>query len=169
MNNIAIINRENHSFRSINHKMFSSISIQNSSVEGVFPPQRSTHPFRIIEHDAISIHSMTSLGRVGRILAGTVDVSNPSIDKESIQASVTGSVTSNSSVNTSAVTKPTASTINESAPVPVSSEIVATSMPVAAVQDAEAVDQQTGTSSHNVVTLQGKVPEQPEQSEQGRQ
>lgn len=55
---------------------------QNSSVEGVFAPQRSTHPFRIIENDAISIQSMTSLGRVGRILAGTVDVSNSTVEKD---------------------------------------------------------------------------------------
>ncbi|XP_055322901.1 WD repeat-containing protein 44 isoform X2 [Sitodiplosis mosellana] len=54
----------------------------NSSVEGVFAPQRSTHPFRIIENDAISIQSMTSLGRVGRILAGTVDVTNSTADKD---------------------------------------------------------------------------------------
>lgn len=56
--------------------------LQNSSVEGVFAPQRSTHPFRIIENDAISIQSMTSLGRVGRILAGTVDVTNSAVDKD---------------------------------------------------------------------------------------
>lgn len=36
---------------------------------------RTTHPFRIIEHDTASIQSMTSLGRVGRILSGSVDPS----------------------------------------------------------------------------------------------
>lgn len=56
--------------------------MQNSSVEGVFAPQRSTHPFRIIETDAISIQSMTSLGRVGRILAGTIDASSSNTDKD---------------------------------------------------------------------------------------
>lgn len=60
----------------------SSYVPQNSSVEGVFASQRSTHPFRIIESDAISIQSMTSLGRVGRILAGTVDVANSIADKD---------------------------------------------------------------------------------------
>lgn len=60
---------------------------QNSSVEGVFATQRSTHPFRIIENDAISIQSMTSLGRVGRILAGTIDASN--IDKETQSSNAT--------------------------------------------------------------------------------
>lgn len=60
---------------------FQSI-LQSSSVEGVFAAQRPTHPFRIIESDAMSIHSMTSLGRVGRILAGSIDVSNISIEKE---------------------------------------------------------------------------------------
>ncbi|KAJ6639179.1 WD repeat-containing protein 44 [Pseudolycoriella hygida] len=61
---------------------------QNSSVEGVFTQPRPTHPFRIIENDAISIHSMSSLGRVGRILAGSVDASNISIEKESSQSTV---------------------------------------------------------------------------------
>lgn len=50
---------------------------QNSSVEGIFPAaQRPSHPFRIIEHDAMSIQSMTSLGRVGRILAGSLDAAS---------------------------------------------------------------------------------------------
>lgn len=44
---------------------------QTSSVEGVFvPPNRNSHPFRIIEHDALSLQSLSSLGRVGRILGG---------------------------------------------------------------------------------------------------
>ncbi|CAK9795885.1 WD repeat-containing protein 44 [Anthophora plagiata] len=44
---------------------------QTSSIEGVYPtPSKTTHPFRIIEHDTLSLQSMTSLGRVGRILAG---------------------------------------------------------------------------------------------------
>ncbi|XP_038111690.1 WD repeat-containing protein 44 isoform X1 [Culex quinquefasciatus] len=49
---------------------------QNSSVEGVYTSStsRTTHPFRVIEGDALSIQSMTSLGRVGRILAGSVSV-----------------------------------------------------------------------------------------------
>lgn len=55
-------------------------------MEGVFAAQRPTHPFRIIESDAMSIHSMTSLGRVGRILAGSIDVSNISIEKETAAA-----------------------------------------------------------------------------------
>lgn len=47
---------------------------QTSSVEGVFAvPSKTSHPFRIIEHDAVSLQSMTSLGRVGRILGGSVD------------------------------------------------------------------------------------------------
>lgn len=86
-------------------------SMQNSSVEGVFPPQRSTHPFRIIEHDAMSIQSMTSLGRVGRILAGSVDVSNLSIDKD-IQLPCTSSSTQNTAV--SDVTAPVNEAVSES-------------------------------------------------------
>nr|CAD7406300.1 unnamed protein product [Timema poppensis] len=47
---------------------------QTSSVEGVFAaPTKTSHPFRIIEHDALSLQSMTSLGRVGRILSGSID------------------------------------------------------------------------------------------------
>lgn len=52
----------------------------------MFAPQRSTHPFRIIENDTISIQSMTSLGRVGRILAGTIDVANSVADTQSSNA-----------------------------------------------------------------------------------
>ncbi|PSN32760.1 hypothetical protein C0J52_23327 [Blattella germanica] len=37
---------------------------QTSSVEGVFAvPSKTSHPFRIIEHDALSLQSITSLGR----------------------------------------------------------------------------------------------------------
>lgn len=44
---------------------------QTSSVEGVsIAPSRNSHPFRIIEHDALSLQSLSSLGRVGRILGG---------------------------------------------------------------------------------------------------
>ncbi|XP_023288748.1 WD repeat-containing protein 44 isoform X2 [Orussus abietinus] len=47
---------------------------QTSSIEGVYPtPSKTCHPFRIIEHDTLSLQSMTSLGRVGRILAGISD------------------------------------------------------------------------------------------------
>lgn len=48
---------------------------QASSVEGVYTSQatKTCHPFRVIEHDALSLHSMTSLGRVGRILSGTFE------------------------------------------------------------------------------------------------
>lgn len=46
---------------------------QTSSIEGVFSgpdTSKTVHPFRIIEHDALSLHSITSLGRVGRLLSG---------------------------------------------------------------------------------------------------
>lgn len=59
---------------------------QNSSVEGVYTSSRTSHPFRVIEGDAQSIQSMTSLGRVGRILAGSasVDASALSVGKDSM-------------------------------------------------------------------------------------
>lgn len=64
---------------------------QNSSVEGVYyAAQRTTHPFRIIEHDTASIQSMTSLGRVGRILAGSIDPSM-SVGRDSIVLSKSSS------------------------------------------------------------------------------
>ncbi|XP_017076376.2 WD repeat-containing protein 44 isoform X2 [Drosophila eugracilis] len=55
----------------------------NSSTDGIFT-NRSTHPFKVIETDAMSIQSMTSLGRVGRILAGSIDPSAISVDRESL-------------------------------------------------------------------------------------
>ncbi|XP_059611675.1 WD repeat-containing protein 44 isoform X2 [Phlebotomus argentipes] len=63
----------------------------NSSVEGVFPTPRPSHPFRIIEHDTVSVQSMTSLGRVGRILAGSIDPSGISVGRDSNQLSSGGS------------------------------------------------------------------------------
>lgn len=51
---------------------------QTSSVDGVTsgPDTKSSHPFRIIEHDTLSLQSMTSLGRVGRLLSGIQDAGN---------------------------------------------------------------------------------------------
>lgn len=50
---------------------------QTSSIEGIYAaPSKTSHPFRIIEHDTMSLISMTSLGRVGRILAGGNDAAS---------------------------------------------------------------------------------------------
>jgi hypothetical protein len=58
---------------------------QTSSVEGVFAvPSKTSHPFRIIEHDALSLQSMTSLGRVGRILGGSIDNTVSSTGRDSV-------------------------------------------------------------------------------------
>lgn len=67
---------------------------QTSSIEGVYPtPSKASHPFRIIEHDTLSLQSMTSLGRVGRILAGVADNTSgvlvPSISQSSPSAVLT--------------------------------------------------------------------------------
>ncbi|XP_055848960.1 WD repeat-containing protein 44 isoform X2 [Episyrphus balteatus] len=86
---------------------------QNSSTEGVFT-NRPTHPFRVIENDAISIQSMTSLGRVGRILAGSVDPSAISIDRESIQ----NSISSNSQQAQNPIPSLTASATNSQSTTP---------------------------------------------------
>ncbi|KAJ8978340.1 hypothetical protein NQ317_011463 [Molorchus minor] len=78
---------------------------QTSSVEGVFAASnKPSHPFRIIEQDTISLQSLNSLGRVGRILGGVSDtgatisdhgrktvsvsaLSSSSLDSESTQSS----------------------------------------------------------------------------------
>ncbi|XP_075148282.1 uncharacterized protein LOC142222167 isoform X2 [Haematobia irritans] len=57
------------------------VQATNSSTDGVFA-NRPTHPFKVVENDAMSVQSMTSLGRVGRILAGSIDPSSMSIDRE---------------------------------------------------------------------------------------
>lgn len=53
----------------------SPTSSQTSSFDGVFPAPDTrsiqSHPFRIIEHDALSLHSLTSLGRIGRLLSNS--------------------------------------------------------------------------------------------------
>lgn len=47
---------------------------QTSSIEGLYAaPSRTTHPFRVIEVDALSLQSLNSLGRLGRILGGLTD------------------------------------------------------------------------------------------------
>ncbi|KAK3932426.1 WD repeat-containing protein 44 [Frankliniella fusca] len=78
---------------------------QTSSVEGIFAvPQagaasvggsssgtKASHPFRIIEHDALSLQSLTSLGRVGRILGGVQDTSSSSSGRIEQQLTSTSS------------------------------------------------------------------------------
>lgn len=60
---------------------------QTSSIEGVFPtPSKTSHPFRIIEHDTLSLQSMTSLGRVGRILAGASDNTSQILNSAILQS-----------------------------------------------------------------------------------
>lgn len=62
------------------------LELQNSSTDGIFT-SRSTHPFKVIETDTMSIQSMTSLGRVGRILAGSIDPSGEYTHKYGLQNS----------------------------------------------------------------------------------
>lgn len=50
-------------------------------MDGLFT-NRPTHPFKVVENDAMSVQSMTSLGRVGRILAGNLDPTSISLDRE---------------------------------------------------------------------------------------
>lgn len=46
---------------------------QTSSVDGIPAPSRTIQPFRIIEPDTLSLQSINSLGRIGRILGGVSD------------------------------------------------------------------------------------------------
>lgn len=59
----------------------SPVDSQVSSVEDVFTGSsyKMLHPFRVIEHDTVSVQSMTSLGRVGRILSGNSEQSGESV------------------------------------------------------------------------------------------
>uniref|UniRef100_A0A182W541 WD repeat-containing protein 44 n=1 Tax=Anopheles minimus TaxID=112268 RepID=A0A182W541_9DIPT len=60
---------------------------QNSSVEGMYvQSSRSNYPFRVIESDVASIHSISSLGIVGRIMAGgSIDASAHSAGSSSMK------------------------------------------------------------------------------------
>ncbi|XP_047495835.1 uncharacterized protein LOC125043644 [Penaeus chinensis] len=43
---------------------------QSSSLEGIYPQGRTSHPFRVVEHDTASVYSSVSLGKVGKIPSG---------------------------------------------------------------------------------------------------
>lgn len=62
----------------------------NSSAKSVDAASRnalqSSHPFRVIDNDGLSIHSMQSLGKVGRILSGSLDPTAISVRSESQNA-----------------------------------------------------------------------------------
>lgn len=69
-------------FEAISSRSFRLITLilqdpSNSSAKSVDAASRnalqSSHPFRVIDNDGLSIHSMQSLGRVGRILSGSLD------------------------------------------------------------------------------------------------
>ncbi|CAH1996900.1 unnamed protein product [Acanthoscelides obtectus] len=71
---------------------------QTSSVEGVFAAPKTSHPFRIIEQDTISLQSLSSVGRAGRKLGNNLPenvrktmsvsaLSSSSLDSESTQSS----------------------------------------------------------------------------------
>ncbi|KAK6617035.1 hypothetical protein RUM44_005392 [Polyplax serrata] len=80
---------------------------QTSSVDGVFAhAPKTTHPFRIIEHDNVSIQSMMSLGRVGRVLSGI----EPAVSsKDPLSGATASSAVSNqSSLETTRDSSPSA-------------------------------------------------------------
>lgn len=75
---------------------------QTSSVDGFsIASNRTTHPFRVIEVDAVSAHSLSSLGRVGRILGGTTE--NLSKTIKEIEKSLSTSALSSSSQNSESI------------------------------------------------------------------
>ncbi|XP_042884182.1 WD repeat-containing protein 44-like isoform X2 [Penaeus japonicus] len=43
---------------------------QSSSLEGIYPQGRTSHPFRVVEHDTASVYSSVSLGKVGKVPSG---------------------------------------------------------------------------------------------------
>ena len=62
---------------------------------------QSSHPFRVIDNDGLSIHSMQSLGRVGRILSGSLDPASITV-KEAQKDSQTSQESPTAPVNDSA-------------------------------------------------------------------
>lgn len=143
--------------------VFHFISIQqNSSVEGVFAPQRSTHPFRIIENDTMSIQSMTSLGRVGRILAGTIDVTNSIADKDTqstnassiIDCNVMTATTSNTTTTMSSMGSAAATAAASGGGDTMSSERKAKSTTSCNLNDSSTSS--NDNTSNNAMSLQGK-------------
>ncbi|KAF2894614.1 hypothetical protein ILUMI_11560 [Ignelater luminosus] len=74
---------------------------QTSSVEGVFAASsRTSHPFRIIEHDAVSLQSINSLSRGGRILGNIVDNISDGQGNKKIPSASTLSISSHESGST---------------------------------------------------------------------
>lgn len=118
-------------------------------MEGVFAQPRSTHPFRIIENDAISIQSMTSLGRVGRILAGTADASNSTVEKDtySTNASIQDWNAVSASTSTSNATSTTAD---------VYCDRKIKSAPNSSISNVNNFSTSSNDNTNNPMTLQGK-------------
>ncbi|CAG7818596.1 unnamed protein product [Allacma fusca] len=55
---------------------------QTSSVEGVYGATSSSkisHPFKVVDHDAASLQSGVSIGRLGRIISNSVSSSTPAV------------------------------------------------------------------------------------------
>uniref|UniRef100_A0A182S639 Uncharacterized protein n=1 Tax=Anopheles maculatus TaxID=74869 RepID=A0A182S639_9DIPT len=85
---------------------------QNSSVEGMYVSTgRSNYPFRVIESDVASIHSISSLGIVGRIMAGgSIDASAHSAGSSNMkQMQATGKQQTNKKGSSGSAQKDTGS------------------------------------------------------------
>jgi WD repeat-containing protein 44 len=81
----------------------------NSSAKSVDAASKNTvqssHPFRVIDNDGLSIHSMQSLGRVGRILSGSLDPSAMSANRDSTQPQKDGQSSQQSESPTTAISE----------------------------------------------------------------
>lgn len=42
----------------------SPVGSQSSSADAIYPSERTSHPFRVVEHDTASVYSSVSLGKV---------------------------------------------------------------------------------------------------------
>jgi hypothetical protein len=81
----------------------------NSSTKSADAASRNTvqssHPFRVIDNDGLSIHSMQSLGRVGRILSGSLEPGALTVSKEQPQQSQLPESPSNNELQTTTIQK----------------------------------------------------------------
>ena len=81
----------------------------NSSAKSVDAVSKNTvqssHPFRVIDNDGLSIHSMQSLGRVGRILSGSLDPTAINTNRDTQQTQKENQTSQQSESPTSAISK----------------------------------------------------------------
>ena len=68
---------------------------QTSSVEGIYGATSSSkisHPFKVVDHDAVSLQSAVSIGRPGRIISTSVGPNVSNLQQQALQASAAPAV-----------------------------------------------------------------------------